>query len=324
MSDSRCPRCGVPREVMLRGLTDNDGHWPGQFAVAHCPPCDVWWIIGADGRTAPELAGPDYYTHGPAWDVFDGASTLRRKLKMEVLRRSFGYDLAAAPQAGVRALGAALAGVPAIRRRIGMNNVRLVSGPPRRLLDVGCGNGSFMLSMRRLGWQVEGIEPDPAAARHALDRALAVRIAALESCELEHGRYDAIIAHHVLEHLKDPWDAMQRLALALRTRGRLIVFVPNPASAGARRFGPAWQPWEAPRHRVLLGPRGLLAAARGAGLRSRVTSTWRVTWPTAFFSLRLGEGAAPSRARVAAEVALLRLRFGRLRGEELVLEATRP
>lgn len=317
-----CPRCGVQGVVAVRGVTDCSGHVPGAWDFGWCRTCDLWWLLDGPVQAAPDLAHGDYFTHGPGRDVLDTPpNRLRRWLKWEVLRAGWGYD--GGPRQPLLApLGTLLARVPYVRRRVGLNAVLLVAGPPRKLLDVGCGNGSYLLSMRRLGWHVEGIEPDPEAAKFAAAEGLPVRVAPLESCELAPASYDAVTLHHVIEHLADPWRVLVRLRRALKPGGVLVVVVPNPASAGARRFGPAWRAWDAPRHRVLLGPRALAAAARDAGFsRCRVTGLWRITRPMTAMSLAPSGGPPASRARALAVSALLRLRGGEHGGDELLLEA---
>jgi SAM-dependent methyltransferase len=317
-----CPRCGMTGTLAVLRVTDYSRHVRGAWDIACCPACDLWWLVDGPGQAAPDLAHGDYYTHGPGRNVLDTPpNRFFRRLKREVLRAGWGYgDGRRSPL--LAPLGALLARVPWVRRRVGLNTVRLVAGPPRRLLDVGCGNGSYLLAMRRLGWHVEGIEPDAEAAKFAVAEGLPVRVAPLESCELAPASYDAVTLHHVIEHLADPWRALVQLRRALKPGGVLVVVVPNPASAGARRFGPAWRAWDAPRHRALLGPRALARAARDAGLaRCRVTSLWRITAATTAMSLAQAEGRPASRARALAVSALLRLRGGWHGGDELLLEA---
>nr|WP_280138534.1 class I SAM-dependent methyltransferase [Methyloceanibacter methanicus] len=49
---------------------------------------------------------------------------------------------------------------------------RLKPGERARLLDVGCGNGSFMAKARDAGWDVFGCDPDTSALELARARAL--------------------------------------------------------------------------------------------------------------------------------------------------------
>ena len=54
------------------------------------------------------------------------------------------------------------------------------SGPRDRLLDVGCGSGTYMKLMRNLGWQVCGVEPDVGAVQAARRAGFDVRQGAMD------------------------------------------------------------------------------------------------------------------------------------------------
>ena len=104
---------------------------------------------------------------------------------------------------------------------------------PRRLLDVGCWDGSATREYAAaFGASALGVEifDGPAAAA----RGRAVEVAQLD---LEVDRFpwpdesmDLVIANQVLEHLKNVWLPMAEMARVLRPGGRLIVSVPNLAS----------------------------------------------------------------------------------------------
>jgi hypothetical protein len=65
-----------------------------------------------------------------------------------------------------------------------------------------------------------------------------------------------------LEHLNEVWE---RLSALLKDDGALIVAVPNPTSYDARRYGPRWAAYDAPRHLWHFAPRVMaqLAAKHG-------------------------------------------------------------
>ena len=338
MSSSRaCARCGSDFTQAVPGVPDFSGHVPGRFDFARCEPCDAWWLL--DPRTDSshsELVPESYPTHAAPRTLLDSASqgtgSVRAALKWSVVRHAWGYERArehGSSAASVRehlidAMGASIARIPSVRRRVGLNNLFLLSGPPGRLLDVGCGNGEYLLTMKTLGWRGEGLEPDVVAARVARQHGVDVRAESVERAVLEDDFYDAATASHCLEHVSDPWAMLARLSRAVRRGGRIIVAVPNPGGAAARRFGSLWRAWDPPRHLVLLGARGLADAATQAGLRARVTSSRRLDHGTAYASLTFQTGRAPSRAMLARTMLALRLSGGALGGDELVLESVRP
>jgi SAM-dependent methyltransferase len=137
----------------------------------------------------------------------------------------------------------------------------------RRALEVGCGSGYLLVSLKCVGWQAEGVEWDPAAARIARRATgLPVREGDFRRLDLPEGAYDLVVLEHVFEHLDEPVPALARIRDLLAVGGRAVLYYPNPESLGARIFRDAWHPWEAPRH-LVLPPAGALAkAAQGVGL----------------------------------------------------------
>jgi SAM-dependent methyltransferase len=71
---------------------------------------------------------------------------------------------------------------------------------------------------------------------------------------------------HVLEHLREPWAALDAAARNLEPGGVLAVAMPNPGAFQFRLLRARWPHVDAPRHLFLI-PAGLLVErARAAGL----------------------------------------------------------
>jgi SAM-dependent methyltransferase len=79
--------------------------------------------------------------------------------------------------------------------------------------------------------------------------------------------FDAITFSHVIEHLPNPLDSLQRSLRLLKPGGRLVVVTPNGQSLGARYFGPDWVAWDPPRHLHVFTPRSLRRLLLGSGFR---------------------------------------------------------
>jgi SAM-dependent methyltransferase len=122
-------------------------------------------------------------------------------------------------------------------RRLGI--VCRLTRAPGRLLDVGCGEGTFMIAARRAGWVVSGTElnPEPSRAK------------GLTVCqEPTGGPYECITLWHSLEHMGDPAAMIRRLRELLAPGGVLIAAVPDAGGLQARIFGPKWLHLDVPRH----------------------------------------------------------------------------
>jgi 2-polyprenyl-3-methyl-5-hydroxy-6-metoxy-1,4-benzoquinol methylase len=132
-----------------------------------------------------------------------------------------------------------------------------------RILDVGCGNGVMLSSLRRFGFRrLEGIEP---FIKAAIDCG-AFKIHRTSLAEFKGGGYDFIMLHHVLEHLPDPAASLAQLARMLAPDGRLMVRIPVAGCAAWRQYGTDWVQLDAPRHLVLFTPKALEQLARRCGL----------------------------------------------------------
>lgn len=101
-----------------------------------------------------------------------------------------------------------------------------------RVVDVGCGNGSFLgLPLAQEGFQVTGIDTDRHSIEHARRLAKDLRNAKFLVGELDQlpatDLYDVLILSEVLEHLENPRRLLAASVKHMTPTGLLIVTVPN-------------------------------------------------------------------------------------------------
>jgi 2-polyprenyl-3-methyl-5-hydroxy-6-metoxy-1,4-benzoquinol methylase len=107
----------------------------------------------------------------------------------------------------------------------------------KKVLEVGCGTGAFMDLIQQCGITSEGIELNESAASIARDRGHKVDSLDLASyAEQNVGRFDAVCAFQVLEHVAAPREFLGQLLSLLKPGGRLLIGVPN--AAGCLRHDP--------------------------------------------------------------------------------------
>lgn len=149
-----------------------------------------------------------------------------------------------------------------------------------RILDVGCGNGSFLNAMAAVRCDVHGLEPyQEALAGVPEELRSRIRCEPFEAANYPEGSFDVITLWHVLEHLARPVETLQSIRKFLKSDGTLILEVPNFASHEARWLGPYWYNLDAPYHFWHFTPQTLQAAVQQAGFQVTTCVTSAVTRP---------------------------------------------
>ncbi len=306
---SACPVCGAAeRSVLWDGLTDRVfGAAPGTWTLLRCAGCASAYL---DPRPTPASIGRAYdvyYTHGDDADAVPRLALhdLRQALANDHLRARWGYDVKPA-----RLGGRQLARLLRLRGATADREVRhLPARPGGRLLDVGCGTGAAVARMRALGWNAEGLDPDPEAigvAERAGIRVTRGTLADLDDAAHANA-FDAITLSHVIEHLHDPAAELERIHRLLKPGGLLWIATPNLESLGHRRFGPDWVGLDPPRHLVLFTTASLAGLLRRTGFEPEPSPTPApMAWVPFSQSAavrdgrRTGEGPARGRRRLRA------------------------
>ena len=117
--------------------------------------------------------------------------------------------------------------------------------PGKKVLDVGCGTGNFVNHLNLHGWKAEGVETDDKAREIAqLSNIKVYKNINLVDSE----KYDVITMWHVLEHVYNLNNYMQKLRSLLKKDGLLVIAVPNSNSYDANIYKENWYAYDAPIH----------------------------------------------------------------------------
>ncbi|EKQ99067.1 class I SAM-dependent methyltransferase [Leptospira borgpetersenii serovar Ballum] len=97
-----------------------------------------------------------------------------------------------------------------------------------KLLDIGCGNGGFLKSFQELfpNWVNSGYEIDEKYKENVLSIPNVVNFYSSDLSIIKE-KFDVITLIHVLEHLSDPWDYLNKVKDLLLPDGILLIEVPN-------------------------------------------------------------------------------------------------
>lgn len=250
-----CPVCGDhgPRrahhaEERMFGLGD-------AFTYLECSACGSLWL-----QDVPDLTPyypTDYYTRKAPADEEPGASQVRRWCMALLLR---DRRLARVLTAGARGVG-----VQAEPWTQFLGGCRLTLDS--RILDVGCGDGHRLRTLRRFGFgHLTGV--DAHLAGDYTGGGITLSRAALDALT---GPFDLVMFHHSFEHMANPADVLAHVHRLLAPSGLLLLRVPLAGSWAWRTYGVHWVQLDAPRHIFLFTARGLDIMAGRAGFRRRGT-----------------------------------------------------
>lgn len=236
--DTPCPLCGAESPALVLEAPDatpaeGRGLW---FAVVRCEQCGLMYT---NPRPSPESIGKfypaDYRPH-------------RRPRKMRHSRPG-------------RPLLATLFGRPCNERRgtIPWHGLG-------RLLDFGCGGGSFLKRMADQGWNVTGLDAAVGAVREVQEElGLQALVGTLPHPDLRPCSFDVVTMWHSLEHVHRPLEILREAHKLLTPGGKLIVATPNIESLPFHWFGQSWFGLDLPRHLTHFHPKSLREMLETAG-----------------------------------------------------------
>ncbi len=118
-----------------------------------------------------------------------------------------------------------------------------------RILDLGCGRGIFLLTMKAGGWETHGLELNEETAQYAREGlVLDIKTVSLREAKFADNYFDVIVIWHVLEHLSDPIETIEECRRILKSGGLLVVAIPNFESFQAKISGSHWFHLDIPYH----------------------------------------------------------------------------
>ena len=135
------------------------------------------------------------------------------------------------------------------------------------ILDVGCGTGAFLYTMKEAGWNATGLEPDKTAREKALELYGLHLDNSEKFYQLAPQSFDAITMWHVLEHVHDLHAYIDQLRNLLKPRGKLFIAVPNYTSHDADVYKEFWAAYDVPRHLYHFSPASMKMLLEKHGMK---------------------------------------------------------
>jgi 2-polyprenyl-3-methyl-5-hydroxy-6-metoxy-1,4-benzoquinol methylase len=175
-----------------------------------------------------------------------------------------------------------------------------------RILEIGCSTGALMKLLGDGGCDVYGVDVESSWSCHYCykpEKRILLDIQEKDlPVEWEKEGFDLVIAQEVIEHIKRPYDFLQRVQRVLKPNGCLLLTTPNLNGVAALLKGRRWCGVATEGHAILYSPRSLDFTVCNCGFRRVKFITniipivyqdnkswlWRIN--RAFMGVRIGSG----------------------------------
>lgn len=279
-----CPYCGSrSRTLAYKDVQDWSFNCaPGKWDFWDCEDCKSLYLDPRPTRETIGSAYATYYTHGdPSPASFLG--TLKSRLRNECFSRELNAKIS--PRLHLPKFLEWAVVLIGKRVILPFGWKQLADQVKGRFVDVGCGAGLTVAIARQLGWDAMGLEIDPVAVTTARRSGLNVVEGTYEQLAQYEHVFDCVMCSHVLEHVHDPLDLLEKLKFALKPGGVLLLTLPNSLSGVREHFGADWRGLEAPRHIAIPSESQLFLLLVSAGFTVQSVADFRME--TAVESLRI-------------------------------------
>lgn len=249
-----CPVCG--RRGRQRGHSAQERMFGmgGSFTYHECPHCGSLTLKDVPARLSDYYPG-SYYSRverGQAGQARAAAAVRGCLMRLMLANRVIARAIATTG-------GAVGIHVEPWTQLLGGSGLDLCD----RVLDVGCGDGHRLRTLRRFGFRyLTGI--DAHTVRELDDDGIDFPAKGLGQLE---GVFDLIMFHHSFEHMADPMRVLGEVNRLLAPDGLLLLRVPLAGSWAWRTYGMDWVQLDAPRHLFLFTAGGLETLAGRAGFQ---------------------------------------------------------
>lgn len=133
-----------------------------------------------------------------------------------------------------------------------------------RIMDVGCGAGNLLYSLKEIGFEhLLGIDPfNDADIKYKNNLSIEKK-----SIHEASGEWDLIMFHHSFEHVYDQHEVLQKVHSLLAHNGTCLLRVPTTSSYAWMHYGIDWVQLDAPRHLFLHSTESMKLLAEKNGFK---------------------------------------------------------
>jgi Methylase involved in ubiquinone/menaquinone biosynthesis len=285
-----CIFCGCIENTVLFSGSDRLHKKPGAFNVVRCKTCGLVYTNPRPSLSQMGLYYPvEYGPHGDATDqdiqinigfMNKGKNRLdkfKNWMKGIILDQYYGYDPEVIFGVSIPKSGLLRRSLKYVMFPFSFYVKNLYYKIPRnvtegKVMDVGCGNGGYIMLLKKMGWEVYGIDISTnALEKIKQDPKTHVLNGDLLDQHLPENHFDLVTFWHSLEHTRDPVAVLKEACRITKAGGNVIISVPNFSGIFRRVFKSRWFPLELPRHLYHFSPSILNKMVSRAGFKPGVT-----------------------------------------------------
>lgn len=97
----------------------------------------------------------------------------------------------------------------------------------QRILDVGCGIGTYVEKFRLFSGDVHGVDVDPERVAKASESLPNIQVAPAEKLPFPDDSFDFVFLHEVIEHVEDDRQAIAEAVRVTEPGGHVVIYAPN-------------------------------------------------------------------------------------------------
>jgi hypothetical protein len=241
MNMMQCQICGHSEGNKVYTVKEMMFGFRDEFSYFECSECGCLQIGEAPKNLSKYY--PRNYGGFRSVAQFPKTSGIRQYLRQKRLKLGFWSARAIFGKGGL--IDKLLSSVLPIEylRAYSLSQISLTA--ESRILDVGCGSGSFLYILRELGFRnLLGIDAFiEADITH--NNGTKIRKGTIQDVS---GKWDLVMFHHSFEHMPDQFKTLDKTAGLLSKKGSCLIRVPTVSSYAWKHYREKWVQLDAPRH----------------------------------------------------------------------------
>jgi SAM-dependent methyltransferase len=248
-----CPGCGGGEWTDARTVHDWAMDPSRQLHIVRCKACGLHFT---NPRPDAEHLAAYYTSEYPCYKRQRGenerSTKLSTRVRAWVLASAYG-----SPEKRPRGWRAGVALAVTLFKPARQFGFGIPYRGQGRLLDFGCGNGTFLRRMASVGWHATGLDIGADAVAAVRASGIPAFQGTLPHPDLHLGSFDAITMRQSFEHVTEPRPVLKAAFDLLSPGGCLIIDIPNYDSWEVEYFDDAAQVLDLPRHVLHFSPETL-------------------------------------------------------------------